>query len=1055
MIRRLLYNLSSLLLTACLLMQIISASFIGLNVYASAEGISVEFYNGDTSASTSSMSPNFKVSNTGSSAIGLSDIKLRYYFTDDGVSPISIFIDYAENNGSGINSCITYTIEDANSTDANKYIEFGFNTAAGSLAPNTSATIRVRVYQSDYSQFFTQTNDYSFCETSSAYVAWEKVTAYFDGVLFSGTEPVMVIPTSSPITPAPQMSPIPTITPSPSVTHLVIPTPSNFEPILTPAEWLEQAVPNGDFEGGMACWSFYYDSISGANASSLVYTEPSGNKRSETSIVNTGPSYWSIRLKHPGIVLENAKTYRLTFDAKATILRDIRVSLQDDVSNLIEYFSNIMSVDSNMKTYALEFTMNSSTDTSSAIVFEMGKVGTMPNQTHDIIIDNVDLEEIVTPIASTSPAPIDGPVGIDIAASRVSVSDAELGDEAEILLSQGGEISVEGTIDAEKEIVLIIDNSGALNSYMDNIISPLDFGIYSNHDMVIQGDNASINGNVHANNLFKTTAGRINISQTCSATAFDIISPNADINQYKNITTPIEMPYFHSKLINDAMSNSMVFKPENYPPSWFPYPIPGHTDVYVTYNAFAKRFEIFGDGTLTISSSMYFKGNVMISLKETNNINEGFIVADGDIIIQGKNLYPSGPNDKLYVYSIGGNIEFQTEDSTINGIAYAPGNPANPDRSGNIKFVGKGNTMNGAIAGDDLSFHATNLKVNQTEGQFTTIEEKYFENTSYLNSVKESAKGFIDKFAGSQTKISVIQYSDSANDNDFAQYDLSLSSNATILKENIDDIVPGTTGFSNMGDAMRRAYHILNNSGSDLAIKYIVVLTGSVPNRWTGISDGTQEPKTGDGTADYINEDDVLYSSLDYAKEIGNIITSKDINLLFIDFSNEDIGTELEEIATASGTKEIESTGKHYYRADNFMELTDIFDSIRFNTIYNVTLNNVLYEEILPAGVLLVEAPEWVSTQSVQIGGMSRTKLSGTINKLPLTFNGVGYTFDINSFGIKVRFMKPGTIVFQRSDSWIRYNIDYIAEDGNSRSETLDKYFDDMTVNVTMSIDIN
>jgi len=32
--------------------------------------------------------------------------------------------------------------------------------------------------------------------------------------------------------------------------------------------------------------------------------------------------------------------------------------------------------------------------------------------------------------------------------------------------------------------------------------------------------------------------------------------------------------------------------------------------------------------------------------------------------------------------------------------------------------------------------------------------------------VKDAAKNFVDKFAGSKTKMAVIQYSDSANDND-------------------------------------------------------------------------------------------------------------------------------------------------------------------------------------------------------------------------------------------------------------------------------------------------
>ncbi|HHV30037.1 MAG TPA: VWA domain-containing protein [Clostridium sp.] len=1051
MIKRLLYKESTLLLIVCFLMQIISATVIGGDVYASSEGIRVEFYNGDVGDSVGALCTNFKVINTGSSTVALSDIKLRYYFTDDGVSPISVFIDYAENSGSGINSCITYTIKDTNSSDANKYIEFGFNTAAGSLAPDTYALVRARVYQSGYNQVFTQTNDYSFCKKNINFAEWDKVTGYLNGVLFSGKEPVELISTPSPVTPTPQMSPIPTITPSPSTTPEVTPTPSD---LVTPTNWMDQAVPNGDFEDGMAFWSFYFDNVSGANANNLVHTEPSGNKRSKTAIKNVGSNNWTIQLKHTGVELKNSKTYRLTFDAKSTIPRDIRVSVQDATNSLIEYSGSVVGIDSHMKTYTCEFAISSSKDITAAIVFEMGKVGTTANQPHDIILDNVDIKEIAAPLTPPSPGGTDDPLGVGITASRNSIIEAELGEEGDILLSQGGEISVAGTIDTEKEVVLILDNSGALNSYVHDILSPLDFGIYSNRDLTIQGNNATINGSVHTNNLFTSTAETIKISQTCSAASFDITSKKVDIKTFKNITIPIEMPYFHTELLADALKNSMVFNPEDYPPSWFPYPMPGQKDVFITYNLFANRFEIFGMGKLVINSSMYFNGDVLISLTETNNVNDGFIVAKGNIIIQGENLKPKGPKDKLYVYSINGNIECQTKDSTINGIAYAPGAPGNPN-SGKIIFTGDNNTINGAIAGNELKFNGNGLKVNHTEGQFNTIEEKYMENSSRLKMVKDAAKSFVDKFAGSQTKVSIIKYSDSANDNHFTQYDLSLSDNATILKDKIDKIVPGTTGFSNMGDAMRRAYHILNNSTESSSAKYIVVLTGSAPNRWTGISDITSEPKTENGKADYIKADDVSYSSSDYAKDIGKLITSSGINLMFIDFSEESIGTVLEDIAAVSGAKVVEATGKHYYRADNFMELIDIFDSIRLKIYYDVILNNVLYQEILPAGVLLVEVPDGMSTQSVLIDGITRTKITGVINNIPLTYTGTGYSFNIDNFKIKVKFLKPGTIIFDGADSKIRYNIDYIDSGGNSQSKSIDKHFDDMTVNVTMTVDIN
>lgn len=55
MLKKSLYKQSTLFLTVCLLVQIISAAVIGLSVYASSEGISVEFFNGNLGANVGSM----------------------------------------------------------------------------------------------------------------------------------------------------------------------------------------------------------------------------------------------------------------------------------------------------------------------------------------------------------------------------------------------------------------------------------------------------------------------------------------------------------------------------------------------------------------------------------------------------------------------------------------------------------------------------------------------------------------------------------------------------------------------------------------------------------------------------------------------------------------------------------------------------------------------------------------------------------------------------------------------------------------------------------------
>ena len=45
---------------------------------------------------------------------------------------------------------------------------------------------------------------------------------------------------------------------------------------------------------------------------------------------------------------------------------------------------------------------------------------------------------------------------------------------------------MEGAIEAPKEIVMVLDNSGTFNSYIKNVPWPLDYGIYA-HDTLSSG----------------------------------------------------------------------------------------------------------------------------------------------------------------------------------------------------------------------------------------------------------------------------------------------------------------------------------------------------------------------------------------------------------------------------------------------------------------------------------------------------------------------------------------------------------------------------------------
>jgi archaellin len=148
--------------------------------------IRIQFFNQSTAATTNQLYLNIKLFNAGSSVITLSNVKIRYYYTKDGAQAQTFYCDYAQAGSSNITG--TFVNMATAKTGADNYLEVGFGGGAGSLAAGADTVIQSRVAKSDWSNY-TQTNDYSFNSTGTAYVDWTKVTGYVSGSLQWGTEP--------------------------------------------------------------------------------------------------------------------------------------------------------------------------------------------------------------------------------------------------------------------------------------------------------------------------------------------------------------------------------------------------------------------------------------------------------------------------------------------------------------------------------------------------------------------------------------------------------------------------------------------------------------------------------------------------------------------------------------------------------------------------------------------------------------------------------------------------------------------------------------------------
>jgi arabinoxylan arabinofuranohydrolase len=148
--------------------------------------IKVQFYNQNKTDSSNQLYLNFQLVNTGSSAVTLSNVKIRYWYTEDGTQAQSFWCDYSPVGSSNVTG--TFVTMGTAKTGADTYVEVGFLSGAGSLNAGASTQVQCRCAKSDWSNY-TQSNDYSFDSSASSYVDWTKVTGYVSEALAWGTEP--------------------------------------------------------------------------------------------------------------------------------------------------------------------------------------------------------------------------------------------------------------------------------------------------------------------------------------------------------------------------------------------------------------------------------------------------------------------------------------------------------------------------------------------------------------------------------------------------------------------------------------------------------------------------------------------------------------------------------------------------------------------------------------------------------------------------------------------------------------------------------------------------
>lgn len=153
---------------------------------AAADGpLVVESKCAGTQAADNQLRPHLQIVNSGTTAVPLRELTVRYWFTADGATDFQHWCDYARVDARNVTRVVRRLDTPVNGADA--YLEVGF--VEGTLEPGgRSGEVQVRVAQRDWAAF-DQANDHSFDPRRTEFVAAPQVTLHRQGRLVWGTEP--------------------------------------------------------------------------------------------------------------------------------------------------------------------------------------------------------------------------------------------------------------------------------------------------------------------------------------------------------------------------------------------------------------------------------------------------------------------------------------------------------------------------------------------------------------------------------------------------------------------------------------------------------------------------------------------------------------------------------------------------------------------------------------------------------------------------------------------------------------------------------------------------
>ena len=128
----------------------------------------------------------------------------------------------------------------------------------------------------------------------------------------------------------------------------------------------ENLLANSDFASGSEGWE---NAVTAPGAAEVSFK----NGRAVYNITDVGTEDWNVQLKQNGIVLEQGAHYKVTFKAKSSEARTIKLAMLSPSYNWFGGKDLVLDKDQEEE-FTVEFTMNEETETNASMVISMGAI---------------------------------------------------------------------------------------------------------------------------------------------------------------------------------------------------------------------------------------------------------------------------------------------------------------------------------------------------------------------------------------------------------------------------------------------------------------------------------------------------------------------------------------------------------------------------------------------------------------------------------------------------------------------------------------------------------